>query len=87
MGAIAIVAFAVVMFGSQIGAAITASPNSQIAGQAIPASARQHIPEELRKEALNKISGLPLYFEKNQGQVNSSVRYLARSGTILAISH
>ena len=80
MGAIAIVAFAVVMFGSQIGAAITASPNSQIAGQAIPASAGQHIPEELRKEALNKISGLPLYFEKNQGQVNSSVRYLARSG-------
>ncbi len=35
---------------------------------------------ELRKEALNKIAGLPLYFEANHGQVDRSVRYLARSG-------
>jgi Abnormal spindle-like microcephaly-assoc'd, ASPM-SPD-2-Hydin/Beta-propeller repeat len=37
-------------------------------------------PEQAREEALNKIGGLPLYFEVNQGQVDPSVRYLARSG-------
>src|SRR5260370_42253959 len=36
--------------------------------------------EQAREEALNKIGGLPLYFEVNQGQVDPSVRYLARSG-------
>ena len=77
MGAIAIVAFAVVMFGSQIGAAITASPNSQIAGQAIPASAGRTYPRASRRR---RCEAPWLYFEKNQGQVNSSVRYLARSG-------
>src|SRR5271163_244875 len=78
VGAVAMVAVVVMLFGSRIGGVITA--DSATSGGAISASAGQQNPEELRKEALNKIKGLPLYFEKNQGQVNSSVRYLARSG-------
>jgi centrosomal CEP192-like protein/beta-propeller repeat-containing protein len=35
---------------------------------------------QARQEALNKIGGLPLYFEVNQGQVDPSVRYLSRNG-------
>src|SRR5580700_5935498 len=79
IGAVAIVAF-VVMFGSRIGASIIGSPNSQVADGIIPASTDAQSPEQARKEALNKISGLPLYFEANRGQVDPSVRYLARSG-------
>ena len=67
MGAVAIAAFVVLAFGSRIGRAITATEAVQNR-------------EELRKKALNKFAGLPLYFEKNQGQVNQSVRYLARAG-------
>src|ERR1039458_9562973 len=67
IGAAAIVAFVVLTFGSRIGTAKTA------------AEAVQN-PEQARKEAMKKIAGLPLYFEKNQGQVNQSVRYLARAG-------
>ena len=80
LGAVALVAFVVLSFGSRIGASITGSSNSQVAGQVIPASAGMQNPEELRKQALNKIAGLPLYFEANRGQVDPSVRYLARSG-------
>jgi hypothetical protein len=80
LGAVAIVAFMALTFGSRIGASTTASSNSQVAGQVIPASAGMQNPEELRKEALNKVAGLPLYFEANRGQVDPSVRYLARSG-------
>ncbi len=63
IGAVAILAFVVLWFGSRIGAAATRSN-----------------PEQARKEALDKIAGLPLYFEVNRGQVDSSVRYLSRSG-------
>jgi Abnormal spindle-like microcephaly-assoc'd, ASPM-SPD-2-Hydin len=63
MGAVAIVAFAVLMSGSRVGLTKTGSN---------PAQARQ--------DALNKIGVLPLYFEVNEGQVDPSVRYLARSG-------
>jgi hypothetical protein len=63
IGALVIVAFAVMTFGSRP-ARIQAKQDS----------------EALRQEALNKISGLPLYFEANEGQVDSSVRYLARKG-------
>jgi hypothetical protein len=80
MGAVAIVAFVVLMLGSRMGAAKTVSQNSEVAGRSIPASPGAQNPEELRKEALNKITGLPLYFEANRGQVDGSVRYLARSG-------
>ncbi|WP_425156576.1 choice-of-anchor D domain-containing protein [Candidatus Binatus sp.] len=80
LGAVALAAFVVLSFGSRIGASITGSSNSQVAGQVIPASAGMQNPEELRKQALNKIAGLPLYFEANRGQVDPSVRYLARSG-------
>src|SRR5579862_1196374 len=80
LGAVAIVAFVVLAFGSRIGASTSGSSNSRVAGQVIPASAGQPNPEELRKEALNKINGLPLYFEAYRGQVDPSVRYLARSG-------
>ena len=37
-------------------------------------------PVQARQEALNKIDGIPLYFEANRGQVDPTVRYLARSG-------
>jgi hypothetical protein len=47
----------------------------------MPASMKQQNPEELRKQATNEIAGLPLYFEANRGQVDPSVRYLARSGS------
>ena len=60
IGAVAILAFVVLWFGSGIG------PTTN--------------PEQARKEALDKIAGLPLYFEVNRGQVDSSVRYLSRSG-------
>src|ERR1700688_1725444 len=63
MGAVAIVAFVVLMLGSRMGGTTIATN-----------------PEQAREEALNKIGGLPLYFEVNQGQVDPSVRYLARSG-------
>ena len=63
IGAVAILAFVVLWFGSRIGPAATGSN-----------------PEQARKEALDKIAGLPLYFEVNRGQVDSSVRYLSRSG-------
>ena len=80
IGAVTLLAFLVLTYGSRIGATITGSADTTMAGQAIPASAGVQNPEELRKEALNKISGLPLYFEANRGQVDPSVRYLARSG-------
>ena len=80
LGAVAIVAFVVLTFGSRTGASVTGSAKSQVAGQAIPASAGMQNPEELRKQALNKIAGLPLYFEANRGQVDPSVRYVSRSG-------
>ena len=80
MGAVAFVVLAVLMFGSRVGGSITGSPNSQVADRIIPASTDARSPEEARKDALNKISGLPLYFEANHGQVDPSVHYLARSG-------
>ena len=67
VGAIAIVAFVVMTFGARI-------------GMATRATKAVDNPEQARRDALNKIAGLPLYFEKNQGQVNKSVRYLARAG-------
>ena len=80
MGAVALVVFLVLAFGSRIGGSIAASPNSQVADGIIPASTDARSPEEARKDALNKVSGLPLYFEANRGQVDPSVHYLARSG-------
>ncbi len=78
IGAVAILAFVVMGFGSRVGATKTAPP--QVSDRIIPASTDAQSPEEARKEALNKISGLPLYFEANRGQVDPSVHYLARSG-------
>src|SRR6266851_2755245 len=78
IGAVAILAFVVLILGSQMGGAKAASP--QLSDRIIPASVNAQTPEEVRKDALNKISGLPLYFESNRGQVDPSVRYLARSG-------
>ncbi len=63
IGAVAILAFAVLWFGSRIST-----------------TAKGSNPEQARKEALDKIAGLPLYFEVNRGQVDSSVRYLSRNG-------
>jgi len=74
--AVAIVA----LTSARIGAAKSGPTNSVTASLPIPASAGMQNPEELRKEALNKIDRLPLYFEVNRGQVDPSVRYLARSG-------
>ena len=80
IGGVAILAFVVLTFGSRTGGAITGSSNSQVARRAIPASNAVEEREQLRKDTENKIAGLPLYFEANRGQVNPSVRYLARSG-------
>ena len=80
MGAVALVVFLVLAFGSRIGGSIAASPNSQVADRHNSGVHRRAEPEEARKDALNKVSGLPLYFEANRGQVDPSVRYLARSG-------
>ena len=80
MGAVALVVFAVLMFGSRVGGSINGSSNSQTAGRIIPASTDARSPEQARQDALNKVSGLPLYFEANRGQVNPSVRYLSRTG-------
>jgi hypothetical protein len=77
MAAVAIVALT---SGARIEAGISRSTNQVTAAQPIPASAGQQSPEELRKAAMNKIDHLPLYFEVNRGQVDSKVRYLARSG-------
>src|SRR5271170_7154515 len=78
IGAVAVVALVVTSSGSQLSKGITV--NSPSGGAPIVASAGNQNPEEIRKEALDKIAGLPLYFEKNQGQVDPSVRYVARSG-------
>src|SRR5271156_1788252 len=80
IGGVAILAFVVLTFGSRTGGAITGSSNSQVARRAIPASNAVEEREQLRKDTENKIAGLPLYFEANRGQVDPSVRYLARSG-------
>ena len=64
IGAVAILAFVVLWFGSRIG----------------PSTATGSNPEQARKDAIDKIAGLPLYFEVNRGQVDPSVRYLSRSG-------
>lgn len=65
--AVAVVGLAVITFGSGL-------------GRFTRTLTRQQNPEQLRQEALHKFAGLPLYFEKNQGQVNQSVKYLARAG-------
>lgn len=80
IGAVAIAVFAVLTFGSRIGAMSKGSPNSEVAGRIIPASAGAQSAEDRRKDAMGKIAGIPLYFEANRGQVDPSVRYLARSG-------
>jgi hypothetical protein len=80
IGAVAIAVFAVLTFGSRIGAMSKRSPNSEVAGRIIPASAGAQSAEDRRKEAMGKIAGIPLYFEANRGQVDPSVHYLARSG-------
>jgi hypothetical protein len=67
VGAIAAVALVVMTFGARL-------------SRFMPAVRGHQNPEQVREAALNKIAGLPLYFEKNQGQVNQSVRYLARAG-------
>src|SRR5271156_5605209 len=74
VGAIAIVAFFILKTG------LRGRTASESAASPVVASTSQQNPEELRKEALNKIDRLPLYFEVNRGQVDPSVRYLARSG-------
>jgi hypothetical protein len=61
------IAMVIMTFGSRIGTAIKG-----------PDEVKNR--EQIRKEALNKVAGLPLYFELNRGQVDPSVRYLARSG-------
>src|SRR5271170_429703 len=66
-GAVAIVAFTLLTFAARAGGAPTASASTANR-------------EQLRQQAMHKISGLPLYFEVNRGQVDPSVRYLARSG-------
>jgi hypothetical protein len=78
--AVAAVAMVALTSGARIGAGISRATNYVTAGQAIPASAGQQSPQELRKAAVDKIAGMPLYFEVNRGQVNPSVRYLSRSG-------
>jgi hypothetical protein len=78
--AVAAVAMVALTSGARIGAGISRATNYVTAGQAIPASAGQQSPQELRKAAVDKIAGLPLYFELNRGQVNPSVRYVSRSG-------
>jgi hypothetical protein len=80
VGAIAAVALVVMSYGSRLRRAIAIATDAQVADRIIPASTQAQSPEQLRREALNKISGLPLYFEVNRGQVNSSVRYLSRTG-------
>src|SRR5271156_4442587 len=74
VGAIAIVAFFILKTG------LRGRTASESAASPVVASTSQQNPEELRKEAMDKIAGLPLYFEVNRGQVNPSVRYLSRSG-------
>jgi hypothetical protein len=66
LGAVAIAALVVMTSGSRL-------------GRVAPAASEPN-PAQLRQEALNKISALPLYFEANEGQVDSSVPYLSRSG-------
>src|SRR5271156_5049231 len=66
-GAVAIVAFTLLTFAARAGGAPTASASTANR-------------EQLRQQAMHKIAGLPLYFEVNRGQVDPSVRYLARSG-------
>ena len=81
MGAIAIVAFAVVMFGSQIGAAITASaPSPAIASSTDASSMSPAEKVAAIEKAKGSIASMASYFEKNQGQTDPRVKYLSRSG-------
>ncbi|MGD0117623.1 MAG: hypothetical protein ABSD30_06140 [Candidatus Binatus sp.] len=66
-GAIASAAVLVLMLGARL------------SGRALAPNAAQ-IDARARSDAMARIAALPLYFEKNLGQVDSRVRYLSRSG-------
>ncbi len=46
----------------------------------------QQNPGELRKEALDKIAGMPLYFEANHGQADPGRALSRAQRTVLAVS-
>src|SRR5579872_3543236 len=72
IGATAILAMAALAIGlSPLASGRNWRPGEN--GSRSPAAARIAADSALKR-------GMPIYFEKNQGQVNSSVRYLARSG-------
>jgi Abnormal spindle-like microcephaly-assoc'd, ASPM-SPD-2-Hydin len=75
-----IVTFAALTHGTRIGGRRVAPSNAKMARRSIPAAPAKANLDELRKQALNRAAGMPLYFEVNRGQVDPSVRYLARSG-------
>src|ERR1700722_3504657 len=79
MGAVAIVAFVVLMFGSRIGAAVPTAPIANGAKRVSPISAAASKAEAISK-ARRMAGSMASYFEKNQGQTDPSVKYLSRSG-------
>src|SRR5258707_2459569 len=74
MGAVAIVAFVILMFGSRIGAARVTAPTAIGATSSSAASKAEAI-----AKAKRMAGAMASYFEKNQGQTDPSVKYLSRS--------
>jgi hypothetical protein len=78
MGAVAIVAFVILMFGSRIGAARATAPTAIGATSLSPSSSAASKAEAIAK-AKRMAGAMASYFEKNEGQTDPSVKYLSRS--------
>ena len=77
VGALGILAFVVLTFGSRTGASTTASVTTASAA----AAASQAASEAATKlKAKRMIAAMPLFFEPNHGQTDLSVRFLSHSG-------
>src|SRR5580704_1083466 len=80
MGAVAIVAFVVLMSGSRIGAARATAPIAIGANSSSPPGSSAISKAEAVERAKRMAGSMASYFEKNQGQTDPSVKYLSRSG-------
>ncbi len=77
IGAVGILAFVVLTFGSRTGASTTAPVTTASAA----AAASQAASEAATKlKAKRMIAAMPLFFEPNHGQTDPSVRFLSHSG-------
>lgn len=68
------ITFAIIAAALMIGAAAIVSTTS------IPATRSARTSHPSIADATGKIAGMPLYFERNQGQSDARVKYLAHAG-------